>query len=421
MDDFAAFIGWDWADKEHVLSVRERGRATIESIRLGGRPEDLHGFAARLLERFGGARVAIAIDAGRGAVISAFMHEPHIVLFPINPKVAASMREMLYPSGKKDDPVDSEALLELVEKHRGKLRRLDPADPVSRELGLLSEHRRKLDDDRKREVNRLRDALKSFYPQALELFEELSCPMACAFLVRWSSLEELQRANDETLRRFFRKHNSRSDQKNAARIALIRATRPLTDDKALVEAGRIRVRTLARLIVAFLDQIGEIETQIDALYSTHPDHDLIASFPGLGAVMGPRVVGILGVDRNRWDSAEALLQLSGIAPVTRRTGGTKGPVHVHRRVRRPKFMHQTFVEWAGYSVNHSQWARAYVAERIEKDPETRYYAILRSLAYKWIRILHRCWLTRTKYDEARYMAELARRGSPLAKRLPQAA
>lgn len=421
MEDFVACVGWDWADKEHVLSLRETGGSKIQLRRLGGRPEDLHGWAADMMSRFEGGKIAIAIDAGRGAVISAFINYPHLVLYPINPKAAASLREAFFPSGKKDDPVDSEVLLEIVQKHRDRIRPLNPADPLTRQLGILSEHRRKLDDSRKREVNRLRAALKTYYPQVLELFEDLSTPLVCDFLAKWPSLSQLRRAKDSTITTFFREHRSRSSELIEKRLALIRSAVALTSDEALIDSGIIRVISLVPVIRAYIEQIHMLEKRIATLWADHPDHDLIDSFAGLGPILGPRVAAILGTDRSRFESPESLQQFSGVAPVTHQTGGKRGPKSVQRRIRRPRFIHQTLIEWAGHSINSSVWAKAFYDMKREQHPTASHWSILRRLAYKWVRLLHRCWLANAPYDETLYQQELIRRGSPIATRFSAAA
>lgn len=421
MSEYAAVVGWDWADHEHQLSMRVDGENGIAEATLQGRPEDLHGWAARMLERFEGRAVAIGIDAGRGAVISAFMGYPHLVLYPINPKAATDLRRALYPSGKKDDPVDSSVLREMIEKHRDKIRPLKPADAMTRELTILSEQRRTLDNDRKREVNRLRDALKSYYPLVLDLFEELSTPMVFDFLDRWSSFEVLARAREATITQFLRQHNCRSEKKIEARLSTIRSAVALTTDPALVRSGVIRVRALVMVLRTLIRAISMVDEQIAVTYQSHREHDLIDSFPGLGAVLGPRMIAILGSDRERFDSAEALQRMTGVAPITLRTGGRHGTVSVHRRLRRPKFIHQTLVEWAHFSLPHCAWARAYYEMKKEQDPEARHYTIMRAIAFKWIRILYRCWADGVLYDDKKYTGELARRGSPIASRLALAA
>lgn len=417
MDRYAAYVGWDWADEENEVSLRVRDHSKIERMKIGGTPGDLHQWACQMLERFEGEKIAVAIDAGRGAVISAFLGYPHLVLYPINPKSAADLRHALYPSHKKDDRIDSEILEEIVEKHGDRLRPLMPADEKTRELGMLCEHRKKLDNDRKREVNRLRDTLKSFYPQALEMFEEMSTPVALEFLQKWSSFETLRRARSQTLIDFFHTHGSRAEEKIQRRLEVIRSSIPLTSDGALLRAGALRVRTLVVVLRSIIDAVTILDDAIAELYDEHPEHDLVDSFPGLGPVLGPRVVTVLTTDRNRFESAEALQRMTGIAPVTSQTGGRHGSLLVTRRVRCPKFIHQTFVEWAGCSITRSAWASAYFEMHRERNPKRARYSILRALAFKWQRILYQCWVDRVPYDEQKYLRELAKRGSPIAKRL----
>ena len=129
-------------------------------------------------------------------------------------------------------------------------------------------------------------------------------------------------------------------------------------------------------------------------------------------VIAPRLLVAFGAQRDRYASASELQQYAGIAPVTERSGNT---CWVHWRLQCPKFLRQTFVEWAGESIRHSFWARAYYAQQRAKG--STHQAATRALAFKWIRILYRCWQTNTPYDESTYLNALARRGSPLIRYL----
>jgi hypothetical protein len=106
--------------------------------------------------------------------------------------------------------------------------------------------------------------------------------------------------------------------------------------------------------------------------------------------------------------------LSGVAPVTKRSGRS---CVIHRRYACPKFLRQTFHEYAGHSLLKSLWARAFY--RMQRDRGQSHHTAIRALAYKWIRILFRCWQERTPYDEITYFAALQRRSSPLLKYLEQ--
>jgi len=140
-----------------------------------------------------------------------------------------------------------------------------------------------------------------------------------------------------------------------------------------------------------------------------PDYALFDALPGGGPALAPRLLTALGWEqRERFLSADELQRYSGIAPVTERSGNKSW---VHWRWQCPKFLRQTFVEWAAQTINKSFWAGAYYRQQRAKG--SSHQVALRALAFKWIRILYRCWQTRTPYDESKYLHALKRRGSPL--------
>lgn len=412
MSKYAAFVGWDWADREHEISLREGGQSRIEQSQVQGTPEALHEWAASMRERFGGAKVAVCIETSRGAVIWALMGYEHIDLYPVNPKSAASFRDAFYPSGKKDDPVDANVMLLMVEKHSEQLRVLAPADAQTRMLGMLSEHRRKLVQQLVRSTNQLRSNLKMYFPQGLELAGDLDTALACDFLERWPTLSSVQRARAATLREFYRTHRSRSEARIDKRVALVSDAVELTSDEAVLRSGVIMTRTLVRVIRGLLEAVRDVDAELAEIYQNHGEYDLVNSLPGAGAVMGPRLAAILGSDRGRFEAADELQRLTGIAPVTSRSGGKDGTITVHRRLRRSKFLHQTIVEWAGCAVAQSEWAHAYYQHQISRGK--RRFSILRALGFKLLRILFFCWKNKVHYNEKIHQESLIRHGSPLA-------
>lgn len=409
MSELAAVVGWDWADKKHQVCLRAAGTNRIEQREIDGDAGSLHEWARQMLVRFGGQPVGVCIENSRGRVIWALMNYAHVEIYPVNPKAARSYREAFHSSGKKDDPVDAEQLMKMLEGHREDLRCLVPADASTRKLSLLNEQRRKLVDESVRLTNRLRDNLKDYFPQALELTGELDTPMACAFLLRWPSLDKLKRAKEQTLREFYTSHRSRSSATIDARIERIRNAVALTEDEAIVEVGRIVVVALVPVIRALLEAIAKVDVELDASYRSHREFDLMDSFPGLGRVMGPRVLAILGSNRTRFESAQNLQCLTAAAPITIQSGNTR---LVQRRYRRNVFVHQTVVEWAGHSLRSSVWARAFYDAK--RAAGKSHWVALRALAFKWLRILYRCWKDETPYDERRYIQSLVRAGSPVA-------
>ena len=167
--EFAAFVGCDWGDEEHVVCVVPAGAVTGTTAKIVQEAHALDEWARALQQRLGGQPVAVAIEQSRGAVVYALMKYSFLVLFPINPKQLARYREAFRPNGAKDDPDDARLLAELLRLHHTQLRPWRPDDQTTRALRLLSESRRKLVDQRTALGQQLRQALKEYFPLALEL------------------------------------------------------------------------------------------------------------------------------------------------------------------------------------------------------------------------------------------------------------
>ena len=331
-----------------------------------------------------------------------------LVLFPVNPATLAKYRQAFTPSHAKDDPTDAELALELLRGHRDKLRRLEPQSVAMRTLQQLVEQRRALVGDKVRLTNRLTYALKQYFPQALNWFTDTDTVMFCDFLRRWPTLKQAQRARKATVTTFFREHNLRYPKLIEQRLAAIRAATPLTQDSAVITPHRLLVEALVEQLHVTLQAIARFDVEIEAVTRKLPDYPLFRALPGAGPAFAPRLLAAFGEQRERYTCAAELQKYSGIAPVTERSGKKSW---VHWRMQCPTFLRQTFVEWAAASIPRSFWAGAYYRSRREQG--CSHQAALRALAFKWIRVLYRCWQTRTLYDESTYLNALKLRGSPL--------
>ena len=409
-EEMAAYAGLDWGDQQHAVQLQPAGGGPVEQIDLAQRPDVLHAWVAELRRRFDGRPVGIAIEQRRGAVVHALMQYEFLVLYPVNPKALARYREAFHPSGAKDDPTDAALLLDLVQTHRAQLRPWRPETVAARKLQLLCEQRRKLVQHRVALTNRLTSLLKQYFPQALDWVGTLDSRQGCDFLRKWPTLAAVQRARPTTMRRFYQQHNCRRAAVIDDRLAQIVTAQPLTTDPAIVDTLSLAVQTYATQLRTLLDAIRTFDAAIATVFADHPDHDLFVSLPGAGPVCAPRLAAAFGTDRTRWQAASALQTHAGIAPVTVRSGKT---CWVHHRFACPKFLKQTFHEYAGQSIRFSTWARRYYDQ--QRGRGNSHHAALRALAFKWIRILFRCWQDRTPYDEATYLAALRRNGSPLVK------
>jgi transposase len=402
-----AWIGLDWADQRHEIRLAAAGSAATESFTVEQKPAALHAWVGQLRARFRQGKIALALEQSRGAVIYALMNYDFLLLYPIPPKTLARYREAFATSGAKSDPTDADLLLELVHTHADRLRAWQPDDALTRQLRLLVEHRRKTVADRTRLSNRLTGLLKTHFPQAREWARDLRQPAAEEFLRAWPTLEAVQGASRAELQRFYDRHRRLSTPEREDLFGQINQAQPLTRDQALVQASALMAQGLAEQTHTVIAVIGRLESELERLFAQHPDHDLFDSLPGAGEALAPRLATAFGSDRDRYESPEDIQKFSGIAPVTEKSGKTKW---VHWRMACPKFVRQTFHEFAAASCKKSLWARACYEQQRKRGAD--HHAAVRSLAYKWIRILYRCWKDRTPYDEQVYLKSLKRHRSP---------
>jgi transposase len=408
---FTAYVGIDWADTKHDICLQAADDTRREFDCIAHQVGHIDEWANGLHRRFGGP-IAVALELARGPIVAALQKYDFFVLFPINPLTLARYREAFQPSGAKDDPADAELALDLLLHHPERFSRLRPQSAGMRTLMSLVVQRRQLVGDKTRFANRLCDTLKQYYPQALEWFDDRDTVLFCDFLTRWPTLAAVRHASRKTLETFFHAHNCRCARLIGTRVESIHAATPLTEDPGIVAPCRLHVLALVEQLRAVLTAIGRFDREIAAVARTLPDYALFDSLPGAGVQLAPRLLAAFGEQRDRFQGANDVQKYSGIAPVTQRSGKKQW---VHWRWQCPKFARQTFVEWAAQTINKSLWAGAYYRQQRAKG--SSHQVAVRALAFKWIRILYRCWQTRTPYDETTYLNALRKRGSPLLRNL----
>ena len=408
-EEYAALIGLDWAAEKHDVCLWDAATGKSRHRVIEHTPEALAEWLAELQASYPGRRLAVCLEQSRGALMYALMDHAFLDLYPINPVTLARYREAFAPSRAKDDPGDARLLAEILRLHRDKLAVWKPDDEQTRTLGFLNEERRKAVNLRTKLVLRLQAALKLYFPQALAwLGADLGTPMACDWLLKWPTLEAAQRSRPQTVRAFFYAHNCRSAAHVESVLAALPAAKPLTTDAAVLAVQPLTVQMLAKQLRLLHGAIVAYERQIAARFRPHPDAFLFENLPGAGPALAPRLLTAFGTDRSRHPTAQDMQAYAGIAPVIERSGKS---CWTHWRWNCPKFLRQTFHEFAKNSIPYSAWARAYYEQ--QKQRGKGHNAAIRSLAFKWIRIIHRCWQTRTPYDEGLYLQALAQRGSPL--------
>jgi len=411
--EIRAWIGIDWADEKHDVSVYDVASGEQETLVLRQTPEALQEWLGQLRSRYTDGYVAVVLEQGRGGLLNALMGCEFLVLYIINPKSLSSFREAFYGSGATSDPVDAALMREMVRQNPSRFRAWRPDDVLTRSLGLLTEGRRDLVSQSTALTNQLTALLKGYYPQASAWIGALDTTWACAFLEQWPTLQSLQASSRRQIRRFYDQH-PRASVDLDEQLKQIQGARALTEDEAILESSALMVQALVGQLRPVLASIADFDRKIAAIFRKHPDRLIFESFPGAGAALAPRLTAAFGTDRDRFQAAKEMQELAGIAPVTEKSGKKS---FVHWRYACPKFMRQTFQEFADHSRRWCKWAKAHY-ELLRKRGKN-HNAAVRALAYKWIRILFRCWKDRQPYQDEVYTKSLFKHGSPLAKLLAE--
>ncbi len=403
-------IGLDRSDTKadlHLINTRT-GQRRSETINTS--PEALWEWLLQLRQQYPEARVGLCLEQPAVHLIPFLETYSWITLYPINPITLQKFREAFVTSRAKDDTKDAFYQAELLLAHHDKLKPWAPEDAPTRAIQQLVFHRRAIVNERTGLTNRLQALLKQYFPQALVLCgEDLWRPLATRFLLKWPTLQAVQKAKPGTLTQFYYLNGSRSAKLLEQRQALIQKAVPVTDDTGVLESHVLRAQLVCRQLQLVVDTIKEYDARIAAAFAQHPDREIFSSLPGAGPVLATRLLASMGSDRERFDSAENLQRYTGIAPVTKQSGGT---CYIHRRYLCPKYHRQSFHEYAKESVLWCRWAAAFYLSQRTKGKS--HHTAVRALAYKWQRVIFRCWITHIPYSDRTYEAALRKANSPTA-------
>ncbi|MGB8384845.1 MAG: IS110 family transposase [Dermatophilaceae bacterium] len=398
------FVGDDWAEDHHDVEVQDDDGRRLARMRL---PEGLAGIerlhaliAEQLPEELGDAdpqeaahSVVVGIETDRGPWVQTLVAAGYQV-YPINPMSVARYRERHSTSGAKSDRGDAHVLADLVRLDRDRHRRMAGDSSLSEAIQIVARTHQSLVWDRQRHVLRLRSALREFFPAALVAFEDLAAAEAVELLGAAPSPTAAARLSQSKIRAALARARRRDvDTKAAALRQLLRA--PALRQPPVVEDAYAAVVTAQiRLVAALTTQIAALGEQVDAHFGRHPDAEIYLSQPGIGPVLGARVLAEFGDDPNRYTTAKARKNYAGTSPVTK-ASGTKQVVLARyaRNTRLGDALHQQ----AFSALRASPGARSYYDALRARGKS--HHAALRQLGNRLVGILHGCLKTRTCYKE----------------------
>ena len=392
------FVGDDWAEDHHDIEVMTGAGKVLAKKRL---PEGVAGIAQlhELIGRCLGedeqdAEVVIGIETDRGPWVAALAAAGYVV-FPVNPLQASRYRERHGVSGAKSDQGDSHMLADMVRTDSHQLRPAAGDSPEAEAIKVVARTHKTLIWERTRGVQRLRHQLREYFPAALEAFEDLDAPDTLELLAKApdpARAAKLTRAQIAAALKRARRRDIAG--KTSAILAALRGEH-LGQPPVLTAAYAATARSLIAVIATLNEQVKALEEQVRAHFGRHPDADIYRSQPGMGPVLGARVLGEFGDDPHRYADGKARKNYAATSPITRASGKKK--VVAARFIHNDRLVDALNAQ-AFAALNASPGARAFYDELRARGIE--HNDALRRLANRLVGILHGCLKTRTLYDEA---------------------
>lgn len=400
------WVGIDWGDSAHAVCIINADGKIMASFDVKHAAAEVDEMVVKI--KNAGNVLGVCLETNHGLMLLKLL-ESNITVYAINPKLSDQWRKACSVSESKSDSQDSFILARGVRLYHEQLRALLPDDPITRELQAFCRLEHKLIDERTAEVERLISALKEYHLEILPWFEKWACPSAWDFVKAFPTPADLRNATTAKLMGFLKTHHMRLTDKWHKQMDGHAAVPPWAEDPVTVHVQSHTALAAVSKLKAIQRSIGEAREHINELFAKHPDADLFDSLPGAGEKLCPRLLSIFGSRRERFERPEEVQEIAGVVPVTRSSGRTR--IVKLRHACRKDFRHTLYL-FAFTSISRCTWARVFYDKC--KARGDRHSLALRKLGAKWVKIIHAMWRDRTAYNDQRYMAALARQGSPLA-------
>jgi transposase len=392
------FVGDDWAEDHHDVELMDASGRVLAKARL---PEGVAGIARlhaligqQLGEDAEDAEVVIGIETDRGPWVAALVAAGYVV-YAVNPLQASRYRERHGVSGAKSDRGDAHMLADMVRTDSHQLRAVAGDSPDAAAVKVVARTHKTLIWERTRQVQRLRYQLREYFPAALEAFADLDAPDALDLLAKAPDPARAAKLTRAQVSAALKRARRRDIPAKATAIMTALRSAQLGQPPALTAAYAATARSLIAVITVLNEQVAALESQVEADFGRHPDAEIYLSQPGLGPILGARVLGEFGDDPHRYASGKTRKNYAATSPITRASGKKKT---VAARFIRNDRLTDALMAQAFTALSTSPGARAlYDAERArgaEHNPA------LRKVANRLVGILHGCLKTRTLYDEA---------------------
>lgn len=386
------YCGIDWGERHHQVALVDAGGRVLAMRRVS---DDVAGFTAlvELLGEHDAGGADVALETDRGLLVAALRAAGHRV-FSINPKAVDRYRDRYAVSGAKSDPGDALVLAHLLRTDAPRHRPLPEDSEEARVIAVLARAHRDAVAERLRDVGRLRSLLREFFPAALTAFPNLATNAALTILAAAPTPTAAAGLTSADLTDLLATTGRGVRQGEVSRLARVFTAAQLHQPPRVEEAMGIAAGALVRTIRDDNAAIGDLQAALAAHFDDHPDAEILRSLPGLGVVLGARVLGEFGDDRTRYANAASRRCYAGTAPVTRASG--KSRVVLRRRVRNQR-LGESCRWWAFTAIHQSAGARAYYEWR--RAGGDSHEAALRRLGSKLIGQLHHCLTHRELYRE----------------------
>lgn len=391
-------VGDDWAEDHHDVELMDAGGHRLAKARL---PEGVAGMArlhALIAEHTGDAdvedvEVRIGIETDRGPWVQALVAAGYLV-FAVNPLSVARFRDRHTVSGAKSDAGDAHVLADIVRTDAHQLRTVAGDSAEVEAIKVVARAHKTLIWDRTRHVLRLRSGLREYFPAALAAFGDLGAPDALELLGRAPDPDSAKSVSFNQIRGALQRARRRDIDTKAAQIQAALRAEQLGQPPVVTAAYAATTRSGVRILTVLAAEITELQDEVEAHFGRHLDAEIVLSQPGMGTVLGARVLAEFGDDHARYQSAKCRKNYAGTSPLTVASGRkhTVRARHVHNDRLLDALLLQAFV-----AMRVSPGARAYYQHQRARG--SSHNAALRQLANRLVGILHGCLKTRTTYDE----------------------